>query len=70
MNIVVNAEIPDESAQAFLQHIRDFDAAHPGCKFEILAHSETGTMGSLMKIIEGITPAFDVMAMGKIKGPQ
>jgi hypothetical protein len=32
---MIVAEIPDELAQAFHQHVRDFDRAHPGCHFKI-----------------------------------
>jgi len=29
------ATMPQELAQAWLQHLRDFDVAHPGCHFEV-----------------------------------
>jgi hypothetical protein len=31
--ILTLAEVPDDLANAWLQHMRDFDAAHPGCHF-------------------------------------
>lgn len=31
------ATVPDDLAQAWLQHLRDFDTAHPGCHFEVFA---------------------------------
>lgn len=37
MRICTVADIPDELAQAWLQHLRDFDTAHPGCHFSVLA---------------------------------
>jgi hypothetical protein len=36
MKLVVTGEIPDELAQHFHQWIRDYDAAHPGCHFEVV----------------------------------
>lgn len=29
------AHIPEELVQQWLQHLRNFDVAHPGCHFEI-----------------------------------
>lgn len=29
------AHIPDDLQQKWLQHLRDFDTAHPGCHFEV-----------------------------------
>ena len=40
MKIVTIVEIPDELAQEWFQHIRDFDIRHAGkCQFTALAHS-------------------------------
>lgn len=35
MKIFTVAHVPDELGQAWLQHLRDFDIAHPGCHFEV-----------------------------------
>ncbi len=40
MKILAQCDIPDELAQAFLQHLRDFDAAHPRCRFEIMTQTD------------------------------
>lgn len=29
------AHVPPELRKAWLQHLRDFDIAHPGCHFEV-----------------------------------
>jgi hypothetical protein len=34
--IFMRAYIPGELEQTLLQHLRDFDVAHPGCHFEIM----------------------------------
>ena len=33
--IFTRAHVPDSLSQKWLQHLRDFDAAHPGCHFEV-----------------------------------
>ena len=30
------AEVPADLSKAWLQHLRDFDTAHPGCHFQVL----------------------------------
>lgn len=30
------AHVPKELQQQWLQHLRDFDVAHPGCHFEVM----------------------------------
>ena len=35
MKIFTVAHMPDDLQQAWLQHLRDFDTAHPGCHFEV-----------------------------------
>lgn len=37
--ILAQCRVPDELANAWLQHLRDFDAAHPGCHFEVMMQS-------------------------------
>ena len=49
MKIFTAADVPDELAKAWLQHLRDFDTAHPGCHFEVIA--EAPAM-SLTEIVE------------------
>lgn len=35
VKIFTVAHVPAELQQAWLQHLRDFDTAHPGCHFEV-----------------------------------
>lgn len=56
--IHTKAVIPDELQQAWLQHLRDFDTAHPGCHFEVVAESESKTVGDLMRAVD-IHPPLD-----------
>lgn len=40
--VSVSADVPEELLAAFVQHIRDFDAAHEGCDMKIAAMTEQG----------------------------
>jgi hypothetical protein len=44
------AQLPTELAQAWLQHLRDFDTAHPDCHFEIFADVPDGV--SMADVVE------------------
>lgn len=35
--------------QAWLQHLRDFDAAHPGCHFEVMADTPEMTLREMVE---------------------
>ncbi len=35
VKIFTVAHVPADLQQAWLQHLRDFDTAHPGCHFEV-----------------------------------
>ena len=37
VKICTIAHVLPQFAQAWMQHLRDFDTAHPGCHFEVLA---------------------------------
>lgn len=41
IKILTLAEVPPELAHAWLQHLRDFDAANPGCHFEVKVYDAT-----------------------------
>jgi hypothetical protein len=47
--IFTRATVPAELAQAWLQHLRDFDAAHPGCHFEVFADAMAMTMAEVIE---------------------
>jgi len=57
MRSAILAEIPDELAQQWLQYVRDFDVAHPGCHFNIIAVAPDMTVADLMRATE-ISPPF------------
>lgn len=35
IKIFTVAHVPDDLQREWLQHLRDFDTAHPGCHFEV-----------------------------------
>jgi hypothetical protein len=52
MKLVVTAELPEELAQDFHQHVRDYDAAHPGCHFEIILDAPGLTVRQLVEAMQ------------------
>lgn len=40
--IFTRAHLPEELTQAWLQHLRDFDVAHPDCHFEVAVDFSKG----------------------------
>jgi hypothetical protein len=47
VKIFTVAHLPPELRQVWLQHLRDFDTAHPGCHFEVV-----GTPTTLESLVE------------------
>lgn len=52
VEIFIHAEMPDELAQAWLQHLRDFDTAHPGCQFKLLASAPGMSMAQMLEALK------------------
>jgi hypothetical protein len=46
VKIFTVASVPPELEQVWVQHLRDFDTAHPGCHFEV------GIDGPEMSLVE------------------
>lgn len=51
MKIFTVAHVPDELAQKWLQHLRDFDTANPGCHFEVMADAPDKTFQEISEIM-------------------
>lgn len=45
------AHVPQELANAWLQHMRDFDTANPGCHFEVGSDCPDLTVQELLQIV-------------------
>lgn len=52
------AYVPDDLAHEWLQHLRDFDAKHPRCHFEVLADVPDMSVTKVMEVVS-IKPALD-----------
>lgn len=50
------AHLPHKLAQAWLQHLRNFDTQNPGCHFEVMADAPNLTIAEMQKLIQ-IDPA-------------
>ena len=46
------AHLTDDLAQAWLQHLRDFDTKHPGCHFEVFADTPNHTMAEVVRLLQ------------------
>lgn len=68
----IQAEIPAELWPALLQHIRDFDTAHPDCHFVMLSESEAEeSIADISRRFRAVSPGFRFMQVferGKNRG--
>jgi len=46
------AHVKPDLAQAWLQHLRDFDTAHPGCHFEVFADTPNIEMAEVVRLLQ------------------
>lgn len=53
MKIFTVAHVPDALANAWLQHLRDFDTANPGCHFEVIAEG-AGPKMTMKEMVEAL----------------
>jgi hypothetical protein len=53
------AQVPPALARAWLQHMRDFDVAHPGCHFQIMADAPHLSMQEIVEMLK-ISPDLTV----------
>lgn len=51
IRIFTIAHVPEELHQAWLQHLRDFDSAHPNCHFEVLADAPKATWAEMVEAL-------------------
>lgn len=50
------AHVPPELRRAWLQHLRDFDVAHPGCHFEVAIDVPETSLAEMVKELQ-LNPA-------------
>jgi hypothetical protein len=51
MKMFIRAHVPTEQANEFLQHVRDFDSAHPDCHFEIGADVPDLSLAQVLEML-------------------
>ena len=59
IKITTVAHVDDDLAKAWLQHLRDFDTAHPGCHFQVYANTPNKSLAEIEDIMRDISPGFD-----------
>ncbi|MET3995057.1 hypothetical protein ABID65_006723 [Bradyrhizobium sp. S3.9.2] len=62
MKIFTIADVPDDLAHAWLQHLRDFDTANPGCHFQVMADAPTMTLIDIIETIQ-VHPDLELQAI-------
>lgn len=62
VKIFTVASVPTGLAKAWLQHLRDFDTAHPGCHFELAADTPDITMAEVLELLQ-LDPPLDLQAI-------
>lgn len=60
------AHVTPDLERAWLQHLRDFDLAHPGCHFEVLADTPDATFGEMIEMLR-INPGLSLTEIIKRK---
>jgi hypothetical protein len=70
VKIFTLATVPPELANAWLQHLRDFDTAHPGCRFEVMADLPEQPLMEMVQMLR-VNPALSFTAVFSRKpGPE
>jgi len=60
MIIVTTAHVPNVLARDWLQHLRDFDTAHPGCHFEVAAQAPSRSLDEVVDAMR-LNPALPLV---------
>ena len=64
--IFTRADIPERWQQEWLQHLRDFDASHPGCHFEVMADAPEASLAEIVDMLR-VDPALTFTAIWERK---
>jgi len=51
IKICTIAHVPESLANAWLQHLRDFDTAHPGCHFDVLGEAPSASLRQMIHML-------------------
>lgn len=61
MEVHLDAMIPKEYIQEFMQLVRTFDKTHPDCHFDMTTQDDTMPLDEMRSMFNGIDPPFPVM---------
>ena len=62
LTVFTRAHVPGELGAAWLQHLRDFDTAHPGCHFEVMVDGMNTPMAEMVEMLR-VTPELSFSLM-------
>lgn len=62
--VQILGDVPKALVRDFLQHVRSFDAAHPGCHFRMSVVSNTDETGQeIAQMLQSLDPPIPVIAV-------
>lgn len=56
------AHVPSGLEQAWLQHLRDFDVANPGCHFEVIAEPPAASFTEIVDMLR-VSPSIPIQTI-------
>lgn len=62
LKVFTVAGLPAELQQTWLQHLRDFDTAHPGCHFQVCIDAPDVSMADMVERLK-VEPALSFTEM-------
>jgi len=69
VQIFTVAHVEKELVAAWLQHLRDFDVAHPGSHFQVAVDAPDASIKEMVDAL-GVNPAFPYIQIFRRGGPQ
>jgi hypothetical protein len=67
--IFTMAQVPPSLEREWLQHLRNFDTAHPGCHFEVIADTPHYTFREIIDLLR-VNPHLPLQEIIARKKPQ
>jgi hypothetical protein len=63
IKVIIIAEAPDGLVKSLMQHIRNFDIANPGCKFQMMVNAPGKSTVDITQMLE-IQPPLTISVEG------
>jgi hypothetical protein len=58
------SDVPAKVLMQWLQHVRDFDTANPGCRFEVMIEAADKLTGEMIEKLRAINPELSIEKWG------